>query len=105
METNDKGNITIEKGVKKPVKCYKFKCKPINRELMIHEDIDTKDCTSISDSVTGFRLFKLHKKINSVQLPEVEEGLTNFIRHYTIDGIDAEFKRIENSLNDEKKEQ
>ena len=49
METNDKGNITIEKGVKKPVKCYKFKCKPINRELMIHEDIDTKDCTSISE--------------------------------------------------------
>ena len=95
METNDKGNIAINKGNKKQVKCYKFNCSYLNRELMIHEDIDTKDCTSVSDSITGFRLFKLHKKFPSVQLSDITEKLNKFIRHYTIEGIAEEFRRIE----------
>ena len=95
MDTKDTGNISIEKGNKKQVRCHKFQCEPINRELMVHEDVDTKDCTSISDSTTGFRLLKLHKKISAVQPSDITEELDKFIRHYTVEGIAEEFKRIE----------
>ena len=95
METNDKGTITIEKGKKKPVKCHKFNCKPIERELMVHEDIDNKNYVSVSDCTTGYRLFSLPQKIKNVSSSDVVERLKEFIKHYTKEGIAEEFKRIE----------
>ena len=95
METKDKGSIAVDKGNKKPVKCHKFKCKPINRELMVHEDIDDRNCVSVSDTITGFRLFKIQKKITEVQPSDITEKLKKFIRHFTEEGIATEFKRIE----------
>ena len=103
METKDKGNIAIEKGNKKSVKCHKFTCKPINRELMVHEDIENKDWISVSDYITGFRLFKLQKKMNAVQPSDITEELKKFIKHFTKEGIAEEFKRIE-SLQSQTKE-
>ena len=105
MEIKDKGSIAIEKGNKKQVKCHKFTCKSINRELMIHEDIDNKEWVSVSDTITGFRLFKLHKKITMVQPSEITEALTKFIKHFTEEGIAEEFKRIEQMQSQEKKAQ
>ena len=96
MEIKDKGSIAVDKGNKKQIKCHKFQYKPMNRELMVHEDVDTKNCTSVSDSLTGFRLFKLGKSIEKVQPNDITEGLEKFVRHYTLEGIDLEFKRIEN---------
>lgn len=95
MEINDKGNITIEKGKKKPIKCHKFTCKPINRELMVHEDIDNKNHISVSDYKTGYRLFSLPQKISSVKPSDITEKLKKFINHYTKEGIAEEFTRIE----------
>ena len=96
METTDKGSITVEKGNKKQVKCHKFKCKPIDRELMVHEDVDNKNHTSVSDCITGYRLFGLPQKISSVKSSDVIEKLKWFINHFTKEGIAEEFKRIEN---------
>lgn len=104
METNDKGSITIEKGKKKPVKCHKFTCKPINRELMIHEDIDNKNHSSVSDCITGYRLFTLPIKITAVKNSDVIERLKKFINHFTKEGIAEEFKRIEKLQTEIKKD-
>ena len=104
METKDKGSIAIEKGNKKQVKCHKFTCKPINRELMVHEDIDNKEWVSVSDTITVFRLFKLQKKISVVQPSDITEELKKFIKHFTKEGIAEEFKRIEDMQNQTKKE-
>ena len=104
METKDKGSIAIEKGNKKQVKCHKFTCEPINRELMVHEDIDSKEWVSVSDTITGFRLFRLHKKIASIQPSDIDEQMNKFIHHYTLEGIAEEFKRIESLTEQNKKE-
>ena len=95
METKDKGIVELEKGKKKPVKCHKFTCNPIKRELMVHEDIDNKNRTSVSDYKTGYRLFGLPIKITSVKSSDVIDELKKFITHYTKEGIAEEFKRIE----------
>ena len=95
METKDTGMIEIEKGKKKQVSCHKFKCNPINRELMVHEDVDNKNHISISDYKTGYRLFGLPQKISTVKSSDIIEKLKQFINHYTKEGIAEEFKRIE----------
>lgn len=103
MDLKDKGTITVEKGKKKSVKCHRFTCKPINRELMVHEDIDNKNFVSVSDCITGYRLFALQKKINAVNSSDVVEKLKEFIRHFTKEGIAEEFKRIETMQSQEEK--
>ena len=103
MDFEDKGEITIDKGKTKKIKCHKFQCKPINRQLMIHEDIDKKDFTSISDVVTGYRLFSLPIKSQKITPTDVKEGLKKFVSHYTVEGIAEEFKRVENLLKEIRK--
>ena len=104
MELKDNGIIEIEKGKKKPVKCHIFKCNPIKRKLMVHEDVDNKNYTSISDCTTGYRLFGLHKVPSSVKPDDVTERLKEFIKHFTVEGIEKEFKRIENLQAQTKKD-
>lgn len=96
METKDKGTVTIEKGNKKQITCHKFTCKELNRELMVHENVDCKNHTSVSDYKTGYRLFGLPQTVSSVKSSEVEEALKAFINRYTKEGIAEEFQRIEN---------
>lgn len=104
MELKDKGIVTVEKGNKKQVKCHKFKCNPINRELMVHEDIDNKNHTSVSDCTTGYRLFGLPRKVSVIQSSDIIERLKQFINHYTKEGIAEEFKRIEDKQSQLKKD-
>ena len=96
MDIKDKGIVEIEKGKKKPVRCHKFMCKPISRELMVHEDLDNKNYTSVSDCKTGYRLFGLPFKIDKIKSSDIVEKLKQFINHYTKEGIAEEFRRIEN---------
>lgn len=103
MDYKDTATVTIEKGNRKKVKCYKFQCKPIQRELMVHEDIDTKDHTSVSDVITGYRLFSLPIKSTSIKPDDVKNRLKEFVRHFTKEGIKAEFKRIEELLDSKDK--
>lgn len=99
MEYKDTATITVEKGNKKKVKCYKFQCKPIQRELMVHEDIDFKNHTSVSDVITGYRLFSLPIKSNLIKPDDIKGRLKEFVRHFTKEGIRAEFQRIEELIS------
>lgn len=96
METKDKGTVTIEKGNKKQVACHKFTSEELNRELMVHENVDCKNHTSVSDCRTGYRLFGLPQAVSSVKPSEIDEALKAFINRYTKEGIAEEFQRIEN---------
>ena len=98
MDFKDNGEVTIEKGKTKKVKCYKFTCKPIKRQLMVHEDIDKKGIVSVSDVITGYRLFALPITAQKVTPNHVSEELKKFVNHYTKEGIATEFKRIEDLL-------
>lgn len=103
MDFKDNGEVTIEKGKTKKVKCYKFQCKPIKRQLMVHEDIDKKGTISVSDVITGYRLFTLPIKAQKVTPTDIKEELKRFIMHYTIEGIAIEFQRIEDLLKEIRK--
>lgn len=103
MDFKDNGEIAVEKGKTKKVKCYKFQCKPIKRQLMVHEDIDLKNNISVSDVITGYRLFRLPIKAQKVTPTDIKEGLKKFVAHYTLEGIATEFQRIENLLEEIRK--
>lgn len=98
MDFKESGEVTIEKGKTKKVKCHKFQCKPIKRQLMVHEDIDKKGHTTVSDVITGYRLFALPITTQKVTPTDIKEQLKKFITHYTVEGIATEFKRIEDLL-------
>lgn len=103
MDFKDNGEIAVEKGKTKKVKCYKFQCKPIKRQLMVHEDIDKKGTISVSDVITGYRLFTLPIKAQKVTPTDIKEELKRFVIHYTVEGIAIEFQRIENLLKEIRK--
>lgn len=95
LEYKDNGLITIDKTKKKKVKCFTYDCKTINRKLIIHEDIDNKSITNVSDSITGYKLFGLPIKSDMIKLTDIEEKLEKYINHFTVDGIKEELNRIE----------
>ena len=98
METKDIGIININKQNKFKVKCFKYYEPEIKRNLMIHEDVDTKNSSSVSDEVTGYRLFTINQNIHSLKMEQVQERMDKFIRHFTPEGIAEEFKRVEEVL-------
>lgn len=103
MDFTDNGIIILEKGIKKKIKCKKFYCKPIERFLMVHEDVDNKNLTNVSDFITGYRLFSLNTKCSQIKSEQIKERLAQFIKHFTTDGIAKEFKRVEKLLETERK--
>lgn len=98
MEFKDNGTVTIEKNNTKKVKCWTFHCKPLNRTLIVHEDIDNKNCTSVSDSITGYRLVQIPIKSTSIKNEDIKERVKQFISHYTLPLIKEEFKRVEDLI-------
>ena len=104
MDFKDNGEVTIEKGKTKKVKCHKFQCKPIKRQLMVHEDIDKQGLATISDTITGYRLFTLPIKAHKVTPADIKEDLKKFVGPYTVEGIAMEFNRIENLLEELRKQ-
>lgn len=100
MDFKDSGEIAIEKGKFKKIKCHKFQCKPIKRQLMVHEDVDKKGMATVSDVITGYRLFELPVKAKVVTPDHIKVELKKFIAHYTKEGIAREFQRIENVVRE-----
>lgn len=95
MELKDTSFIVIDNNKQQKVKCCVFYCKEFNRELIIHENIDNKSHTSVSDKKTGYRIFGLPIKPDKVKLEDLREPLEKFIKHFTMEAIIIEFKRIE----------
>ena len=95
MEYKEDGIITIDKVKKKKVKCFKYKCKPINRQLIIHADIDNKSLTNVSDLITGYKLFSLPIEADKIKITNIEEKLEKYIAHFTPEGIIEELQKVE----------
>ena len=95
MEVKETCKILLDKGNTQKVKCYKFFQTDIERELALHADIDRKTITNITDTATGLRLCSIQKEIGKVTEKDVNETLYNFIKHYTIDTIKEEFKKLD----------
>lgn len=78
---------TIEK-----VKCYTCFSEELNRELAVHADCEDKNKVSVTDVLTGLRLFGIDKPLNSIEIPLVCEELKKFIKHYTLESIHKELQ-------------
>ena len=86
MELKDICKVTLDKGSKK-VMCYKFKPRPIGRELAVHEHVDYKNISTITDVVTGMRLCDIRKEISKVTKEDIKEAIERLIKHYTLEEI------------------
>ena len=96
MDIKDNCKVLLTNNKLQKVKCYKFLHEELGRELAVHEDVENKNITSITDVLTGFRLCYIHKEINKVKDEDIDQTLNQFIRHYTIEDIKKKFKEIEN---------
>lgn len=105
METNQTCKILLDKGNTQKVKCYKFFQTDFERELAVHEDVDHKNVTSVTDTLTGLRLCKIPKEVSKVTAQDIDLQITEFIKHFTLEGIINEFKRLdETKVGENKKE-
>lgn len=94
MELKDTSFVIVD-GKQQKIKCYTYHCKEFDRDLIIHENTDNKNHTSVSDKITGYRLFGLPIKPDKVKLEDLKEPLDKFIKHFTMEAIIIEFARIE----------
>lgn len=86
--------VTLDKGTKK-VKGAPYYSAKLNRNLFIHADVDNEKHTSVSDEITGFRLFYFSEKHDKIKEEQLEERIDEFIKHYSIPAIEEEFQRVE----------
>ena len=96
MEVKDIAYVQLDNGKKQKVKCFKFHEDRMNRDLIVHEDVDNKSKSSVSDEKTGFRLFGISTKIDKLKMEHLEEPMNKFINHFTLPSIAEEFIRVEN---------
>lgn len=94
MELKNRCKLLLDNGTKK-VKCHIFLHKELNRELALHEDIDTRGTSSISDVKTGLRMCSRNVNISKITLTQVDEMVYNFIKRFTLEKINEEFERLD----------
>ena len=95
METNDTCKILLDKGNTQKVKCYKFYQTDFKRELAVHEHADYKTLSAITDVKTGMKLCTISKEIKKVTAADIDEAITTFTKHFTLDGILYRFKELD----------
>lgn len=103
MKLTDSCTIVIHNSKnKKKIKCYKVFATDLNRYIAIHPNIDYKEKkTSITDSETGLKLLDIDKPINEVKVEDIDEGINNFIRHYTMEAIQLRLEELQKKENNE----
>ena len=87
----------------KKVKGASYTSEELNRELFIHADIENEKHTSVSDKITGYRLFNFSEKHDKIREEQIKERIDQFIRHYSLPCIQEEFQRVENLLSKEER--
>ena len=95
MEFKETCKILLDKGNTQKVKCYKFFQTDFQRELALHQSVDNKGKVNITDTKTGLRLCSILKELNKVTEKDIDESISNFIRHYTLEEIIKEFKKLD----------
>ena len=98
MELTDTCKILLDKGTVQKVKCYKFLQTDFNRELAIHENFDHKTLTTITDIASGMRLCGINKDAKKVTVTDINEALSTFIKHFSLDGIMKRFEELDKNL-------
>lgn len=94
LDLKDTCKVLLDKGVQK-VKCYKFKEKAFeNRELAVHQHVDYKTFSTITDTISGMRLCTIQKEINKVTETDIKEALDTFVKHFTLEEILKRFKEL-----------
>ena len=94
--------ILLEKSKnKKKIKCYKVFGTDLGRYIAIHPNVDHKDKkTSITDVETGLKIADIEKPIDKVQIEEVNESINNFIKHYTLEAIQARIEEYNEKIKE-----
>lgn len=95
MKLEDTCKIKLEKNKTQKVKCYIFFQTEMERELAVHPNIDNKGVTNITDVKTGYCVCKINEECSKVKEDHIAEALDKFIKHFTLEGIREEFKRLE----------
>ena len=98
METTENCKVLLEKGTIQKVKCYKFFQTDFNRELAVHEHVDHKTLSTITDVVTGMRLCGINKEIKKVTPEDINQAIETFTKHFTLDGILHRFEELDKNL-------
>lgn len=96
MDLTETCKILLDKGNTQKVKCYKFLQTDFGRELAVHADAEKKNTlTSITDIKTGLRLCSIPKEVSKVNATDIDLSINDFIKHYTFEIIQEEFKRLD----------
>lgn len=94
VDTKNDCKILLDKGVQK-VKCFKFKAKEFKgRELAVHQNVDYKALSTITDVFSGMRLCTVQKEISKVTEKDIKEALDTFVKHFTLEEILKRFKEL-----------
>lgn len=94
VETKDTCKILLDKGTQK-VKCFKFRIKSLkNRELAVHQNVDHKTFSTITDVISGLRLCTIQKEISKITDKDIKEALDTFVRHFTLEEILKRFEEL-----------
>lgn len=100
MELKDSCKLLLEKGTYQKVKCCKFFNDLLDRELVLHELIDHKGKSGVSDALTGVKMFGLDKEPSKVKVEEINDKLNSFVKHFTLEETLKEFEKWENKLKE-----
>ena len=102
LKLTDACYILLEKSKnKKKIKCYKVFATDLKRDIAIHPNIDHKDKkTSITDVGTGLKIADIEKPIDKVKIEEIDESINNFIKHYTIEAIQARIEEYNKRIKE-----
>ena len=98
MELTENCKVLLDKGNTQKVKCYKFFQTDFNRELAVHEHVDHKTLSTITDVKTGMRLCGINKEVKKVTAEDIDQAITMFIKHFSLDGILKRFEELDKNL-------
>lgn len=98
MEITETCKVLLDKGATQKVKCYKFFQTDFERELAVHENVDHKTLATITDVITGMKLCNINKEIKKVTAEDINEAVSTFIKHFTLDGILTRFNELDTNL-------
>ena len=98
LKFNKTFSVNIGNKKYKKVKGAPYFCSELNRNLFIHQDIDNDKQTSVSDEITGYRLFFFKEKYDKIKEEDIRYKIDEYIKHYSIPLIEHEFNRVEKLL-------
>lgn len=95
MELKQSCKVLLDNNKLQKVSCMLFDEEQMQRQLALHEDIDCKGKSSLTDVKTGLRLLGISKEATKVKPEDIEEAIDTFIKHFTIEEIQNKFSELD----------